>query len=381
MCDDYPVISGVGGGSYDKRLNHLRRLRRHIDSLELRFAVEAAEFAHLPDFIANEYADSAVSVLRDGCHMTAGAAAQAIAVGEQLENLYQSTQALLEGAIGFRHLSLIAYTAQALRESDTARGFEEQPLLEKARRVSVKGLIHACAQYRLLMDPRGCLKGELEGAESRFLELRTDDQGAVWLKGWLENESGSLLKSALEPLARADGDQDHRPLSRRQGDAFVELLGGVARPHVQISATAETLAQLAGAPAAELELGMPISTEALRRHTCDCSLTRVLLDSQSLVIDVGRAKRTIAPAQRAALLKRDGGCRFPGCERPGRYCEGHHVQHWARGGETVLSNLVLLCRRHHFLVHEGGWELKGSVTDGFVAIPPRPWWLADLPAA
>lgn len=376
------MITGVGGGSYDQRLERLRRLRRHIDSLELRFAVEAADFAHLPEFIANEYADSAVSVLRDGCRMTTGAAAHAITVGEQQSHLGFSSQALLEGRIGFRHLTLIAYTAESLTQSGTARGFDELPLLAKAEQLSVKGLFRACASYRQLMDPAACLDEEREGAESRFLELKTDARnGAVWLRGWLENESGVMLKSALEPLALPDGDDDHRPLARRQGDALVELIGAGSRPHVQVSATLESLAAVGGAPPAELELGLPVSIEALRRHTCDCSLTRVLLSADSSVLDVGRSKRVITPAQRAALLKRDGGCRFPGCERAGRYCDGHHLRHWAAGGETNLDNLALLCRRHHFLVHEGGWELKGSVAGGFVAIPPKPWWLADLPAA
>jgi len=376
------MITGVGGGSYDQRLERLKRRRKQIDAQELRFAMEAAEFAALPEFVEDVLSDSAVAVLRDECHMMAGAAAQAITVGEQQARIGFSSQALLDGRLGIRHLSLIAGTAQNLSESPTARGFDELPLLDKALRLSVKGLFRACAQYRQLMDPEACLREELEGAESRFLELRTEENGSVWLKGWLENESGALLKTALEPLARSEGEGDYRTLKRRQGDALVELVAGaLPKAHVQISATAETLAMLAGAPGAELEQGMPISTAALRRQTCDCSLTRVLLSADSQVLDVGRAIRTVNPAQRRALLQRDRCCRFPGCERPGRYCAGHHLKHWAAGGETNLDNLVLLCPRHHFLVHEGGWQLQGSVREGFVAIPPKPWWLADLPAA
>lgn len=376
------MITGVGGGAYDARLARLRRLRRHIDSLELRFAVEAAEFASLPEFTDDLHADSAVSVLRDECRMTAGAAAQAITVGEQQPRLGLSSEALLAGRIGFRHLSLIAYTAADLTQSPTSRGFSELTLLEQARRISVKGLIRACALYRQLMDPQACLQDEVLGAESRFLELRTDDNGAVWLKGWLENESGALLKTALEPLAAPADDGDHRSQTRRQADALVELVGGALPPaQVQVATTVEALAQLAGAAGAELEAGMPISLEALRRQACDCSLIRVLLSGDSQVLDTGRAVRTVTPAQRRALNSRDRGCRFPACERPARYCAGHHLRHWAAGGETNLDNLVLLCRRHHFLVHEGGWRLEGNVRDGFVALPPRPSWLADVPAA
>jgi hypothetical protein len=73
-------------------------------------------------------------------------------------------------------------------------------------------------------------------------------------------------------------------------------------------------------------------------------------------LDVGRRRRTIPPALRRALDHRDRGCRFPGCGV--RVCEGHHVEHWADGGETRLDNLVLLCRRHHRAVHEEGFRVE-----------------------
>ena len=373
----------MASGSYKRRLERLQRLRRHIDGLELRFAVEAGEFANLPEFVADPHADSSVSVLRDECRMTAGAAAQAITVGEQRERLGFSAQALLDGSIGFRHLSLIAYTVKSLAESPTARGSSELPLLQKAQATSVKGLLRACAAYRQRMDPAACLREEQEAVDYRFLELRTDDHsGGVWLKGWLENESGALLKTALEPLAQLEGEADHRKQSQRQADALVLIVGGAMSPaQLQVSAGAESLAQLAGAPGAELEQGLPVSTDALRRLACDCSLVRVLLSADSQVLDVGRALRVVNPAQRRALTQRDQHCRFPHCERPARYCDGHHLKHWAGGGETNLDNLVLLCRRHHILVHEGGWRLEGSVQAGFIAIAPKPYWLADLPAA
>lgn len=370
---------GVGGNTYERDLDELRSLRRAADAAELAFAVKAAAFAS--KYHQDPLDLSPATVLKHECRMSFTSASRAIVVGEQFERLPMSVEAMAEGEIGFSHLALMAYTARTLTESKTSSGFCELDLLRKAKRSSVVAMQRACALYRQQMDPEACLQQEREGVESRFLELRTEDDGGVWLRGWLENEAGVIVKSALEPLSQRQGEADERQLGRRQADALVEIASGGARPHVQISGTVEALAQVAGAPAAELELGMPISAEALRRQTCDCSLTRVLLSSDSLVIDVGRAKRTIAPAQRAALLKRDAGCRFPGCERPGRYCEGHHLRHWARGGGTVLDNLVLLCRRHHFLVHEGGWELQGDVGAGFVAIPPKPYWLSDLPAA
>ncbi len=98
----------------------------------------------------------------------------------------------------------------------------------------------------------------------------------------------------------------------------------------------------------ELEDGSALSPETARRIACDASIVRN-----------GRKSRTIPPALRRALRARDRGCRFPGCENR-RFLDAHHVQHWARGGETTADNLLLLCRRHHRLVHEGGWHVDRS---------------------
>ncbi|HEY7927066.1 MAG TPA: DUF222 domain-containing protein, partial [Candidatus Dormibacteraeota bacterium] len=108
------------------------------------------------------------------------------------------------------------------------------------------------------------------------------------------------------------------------------------------------------------------------RLACDATVTRIVLDATSAVIDVGRSRRVVNGSIRRALNARDGGCRWPGCDRSPSWTAAHHVVHWARGGgPTRLPNLVLLCHRHHWLVHEGGWQLVQS--DGsLLTIPPAP---------
>lgn len=108
-------------------------------------------------------------------------------------------------------------------------------------------------------------------------------------------------------------------------------------------------------PPAETENGHPLPHESLRRLACDATLTRVLLDPYSQPLDVGRATRTVPPALRRALNTRDGGCRYPGCDRPPSWTDAHHLTLWADGGPTALHNLVLLCRPHHRMVHDHGW--------------------------
>ena len=141
------------------------------------------------------------------------------------------------------------------------------------------------------------------------------------------------------------------------------------RTHLQVTASVETLLQRRGAPAGDLEFSLPISAASVERLACDCNLTRILLSSDSAVIDVGRSKRVVCGAARRALNARDKGCRWPGCERPAAWSSAHHVVHWAQGGGTDLADLVLLCYRHHWMVHEGRWQLVK--TDGGIhAIPP-----------
>jgi hypothetical protein len=103
---------------------------------------------------------------------------------------------------------------------------------------------------------------------------------------------------------------------------------------------------------------------------CDCNVTRILLGSDSAVIDVGRSKRVISPAQRRALNIRDEGCRWPGCDRPASWTSGHHFVHWIKGGGSDLSNLVSLCYRHHGMAHEGRWQLVRTDEGKMLAIPP-----------
>ena len=213
------------------------------------------------------------------------------------------------------------------------------------------------------------------------MSLKVGEGGMVWIRGVLDPEGGAVLRTALEPLAQRTGKGDTRTRDRRLGDAVIELAhheldggppprGPRRRPHLQVTTTLETLLQRCGSPAGELEYSLPISAKAVERMACDCSVTRFLLGADSQVIDVGRTTRRIRPAMRKALQVRDRTCRWPGCDRPASWTSGHHLEHWARGGPTELSNLVLLCHRHHWMVHEGGWQIVGTDGGGFVVLPP-----------
>jgi hypothetical protein len=193
-----------------------------------------------------------------------------------------------------------------------------------------------CAHFRHAADPRRFLTEQVEQVEARFLELKTVEGGALFLRGFLDSEAGATLRTALEPLARPCGEGDGRSRERRFADALVELAGhaldaGVLpqhsgqRPHLQVTAALATVQGRQGAPAAELDLGGPIAAETARRLGCDAAVTRVVFGADSAVMDVGRATRVPATATRRAVQARDRGCVWPGCRRPASWGEVQHL--------------------------------------------------------
>jgi len=221
----------------------------------------------------------------------------------------------------------------------------------------------------------------------------------VAVDGLLEPEAGETLLAALEPLARPATAEDDRSGAQRRADALAELArraleggrlphsGGV-RPQVTVTVDLASLLGEAG-PGGEGGWVGPLPVETARRLACDAAVTRVLVTrhhdddtgddhsgdlparlrtamallpaalggAPTQPLEVGRATRVVSPAQRTALAVRDGGCRWPGCDRPPAWCEAHHLRHWLHGGATDLGNLVLLCRAHHRAMHEGGQRL------------------------
>ncbi len=365
--------------------SELVQLRHACDLLELRFAALARRFAATD---AADQADplSAIDWIRHECRMSRSAAAASVCVGERLEQLPDSVQAVADGAIGFAHLVLIARTLEALSHSSTAVPATTDPptetqLLRQAMGSSVGRFWHLCYKARHAADPEGVAEEQRRATEERTLRLSPCD-GGLTVGGWLDPIGGAALRTALEPLARPAGEGDDRGRERRLADALVELATHAldtgqlpqqanVRPHLQVTSTVETLLAFAGSSAADMEYSLPVSTKTVERLACDSTLTRVLLGSDSVVIDVGRAQRVVCASTRRALNARDGQCQWPGCDRPSSWSAAHHLVHWTNGGETNLSNLILVCHRHHWMAHEGGWQLVRTNEGRFMAIPPR----------
>jgi len=214
----------------------------------------------------------------------------------------------------------------------------------------------------------------------RGVQLYEDEDGMVVVRGRLEPEVGALLRRALDAArevlyqrTRSDEAADmaepmDRPsLAQQQADALAlvaetalhrELDPGTPgeRYQVVVHVDAAVLADPEQPGQSVLEDGMRVSAETSRRLACDASRVVMQHDSDGRVVEIGARTRTIPPALRRALVQRDRGCRFPGCGV--RVGQGHHLRHWAEGGPTTLSNLALLCRRHHRAVHEEGYQVQ-----------------------
>jgi hypothetical protein len=234
------------------------------------------------------------------------------------------------------------------------------------------------------------LSREAQQESSRCVEYWYDNDGSLVLKARLPALAGAVLLKALDAAMPAvpastvnvKRAEEHRLNYRvRRADALARVAesyleretdpssGSTAdRYQVVVHVDAETLKDHS-AGRCHLEHGPSLPAETVRRLTCDASLVRIVETEEGEPLDVGRKTRTIPPAIRRALNARDPGCCFPGCTYR-RYLDAHHIEHWADGGATKLSNLVNLCRTHHRLVHEGGIAVEARAGGGWRFLRP-----------
>ena len=251
----------------------------------------------------------------------------------------------------------------------------EEELVEMARFATAAQLERLVRGYRRAVS--------LESAEvayrDRFFSHEWDEDGSLCIRGRLTPEDGALFLKALEAGREAirercgghdqgaqGGSAEPGPPRRvNDADALMQVAEAALagdrgvrsageRHQVVVHVDAEALGGDEEQGHCRLDDGPAIPAETARRLACEASLVAMLHGAKG-TLDVGRKTRAIPPSLRRALQARDEGhCRFPGCENR-RWVDAHHIQHWARGGETKLDNLVLLCTHHHRLLHEGGF--------------------------
>ena len=236
----------------------------------------------------------------------------------------------------------------------------EEKLLGLARCATAAQLERAVQAYRRVTAEES--EGRHAGA---YFSAFVDHDGCVTFKGRLAPEDGALLLQALHVFqGKIHWERGSAEPPRTHAEALVDMADAALsskaptsgdRHQVVVHVDHDTLAGEDAEGQCALEDGPALAPETAQRLACDASVVTIS-ERNGEPVRIGRKTRTIPPAVRRALRARDHGCRFPGCENH-RWVDAHHIHHWARGGSTKLANLVLLCRRHHRMLHEGRYSV------------------------
>ncbi|MBL8269256.1 HNH endonuclease, partial [Steroidobacter sp.] len=344
-------------------------LAGHLNAGNYRFLMLIAEWDRRKGWGGDGGTQSCAHWLNWKCGIDMGAAREKVRTANALVNLPRIAAAMGRGQLSYAKVR--ALTRVACPKT-------EKTLLEYA----LTGT--AAHVERIVRDFRRCKEAEELGREAqqqidRKLSWFHDGDGMLVIKARLPAEAGQMFIKAIEAaceevtppdvsaetqVPNTEWRIDH---SARKVDALTIIaetflaqgpaaLKGGDRHQIVVHVDAETLRD-STAGQCGYEDGPSVSAETCRRLSCDCSVVPILENPDGEPLNVGRKTRSIPPALHRALKSRDRGCcRFPGCPNT-RYLDGHHIKHWAHGGETKLSNLVSLCRFHHRQVHEGNVEV------------------------
>ncbi|RSM89417.1 HNH endonuclease [Kibdelosporangium aridum] len=230
---------------------------------------------------------------------------------------------------------------------------------------------NALARYgervvRDLVDPDG-KPPNFDEPERPERELRRHvyRDGRMEFKGRLDAETAALFDELLKPFEKHEPG-DTRGYAERGGDAFADVLQRAAncpdlpthnglKTEVAFTISIDELMKTAED---RVLPGTQLTAAEARRIACDAHVLPAVMGGDSKPLDVAVPAYVVPAHIRRGLVLRDRGCAFPGCERPANVCHSHHIREWLRGGPTALGNLVLLCGRHHRLIHRSEWEVK-----------------------
>lgn len=338
-------------------------------------AVREIDASGLP---CRQGANSAESWLRDHLHIGGGTAARTVKLARALDRELPVVAAgLAAGVLNTDQAQVLAAamtTVPAVVHHDA-----ETALVDYAATFGPKELGRLAERIVENVAPdlaQQLVESQLEVAEREAFHARqlhlidVPGTGRVRVQGVLDREGAALVRTVLQPLSKPCGtpeEPDLRAPEQRRADALVEacrrLLAAKTLPRTggdrpQLVLTLDYDKLRAGLTAATLDDGAQLSAATVRRLACDAGIVPVVVKGDGQVLDIGRERRLFSGHLRRALIVRDRGCAFPSCDKPPRFCDGHHVTSWLDHGPTCLDNGVLLCRHHHRLIHQGQWEVR-----------------------
>ncbi|MEU7773358.1 DUF222 domain-containing protein [Micromonospora taraxaci] len=337
-------------------------------------------------------ASSTAVWLRDRLRLGVGIARRLVELAATLDTAPPGVRdALASGVVDVEQVRVIAATVETVQSTagtaaadkavgvlvDWATQFDAALL----RRLGTRILDHVAPEVADATAEAALRAQDSRAARDRHVTISEQTDGRLRLAGILDTEAAAALRAAIDPLTTPTGPDDVRTPGQRRHDTLADVCrlalrtgdlpeSGGDLAQVVVTTDYNGLTRQLGTGA--LDIGPHLTPEAVRRLACDASILPAVLGGTGQVLDVGRQRRLISGPLRRALVLRDRGCAFPGCDRPPRWCDGHHMRHWADGGDTSLDNAVLLCGHHHRHVHRGDWvvQLGG---DGHPEFIPPAW--------
>ena len=303
------------------------------------------------------------------CGLGLNASREHLRVAKALELLPKVDAAFEEGKLSYSKVRAITRAASPENED---------LLLMTAQHGTANQLERLVAQYRRArkFEDQDCA---FDQYQARGVDWRYDEDGCVVIRAKLPPDMGEVLLNALDKAIDVAEVQAEGVAARR-----ADALANIAETYLSNSDCSGSTADryqvvvhtFHGSDA--IENGSDVSAETSNRIACDCARVEIEECEHGEPLSIGRKTRVIPPAIHRALRTRDGGCRFPGCTNH-RFVDGHHIIHWRNGGETSLDNLVLLCRHHHRLVHEGGFDCRRTEDGEIYFLDRRLQRIPDAP--
>ena len=334
------------------------------------YAAEARLLSLIRQFDENEYwaaqgLYSCAHWLNYKCGIGMNAAREKVRVAHALGKLPKISEAFAKGVMSYSKVRAITRIADETNEDYLLM------IADHGTAHHVEKLVSKYRTAKRLQDAEFANEQYIK----RELTHYYDHDGSLVIKARIPAEQGALIVKALEmamdkefssdvTAVTSEQDEEPVPVATRRADALTDIAETYMNNNESSGATADRYQVVVHVNSASncdahIEDGPGVTAVTSRRIACDSSIVTIKEDQNGEPLSIGRRSRTIPPPMRRALRARDKGCRFPGCTNT-RFVDGHHIEHWADGGDTSLDNLVMLCRHHHHLVHEGGFICEKS---------------------
>ncbi|MFF5179296.1 DUF222 domain-containing protein [Micromonospora sp. NPDC000316] len=379
---------GLSEGDLVAALEVAHRLEQRVGAVKLALVREVDGRG-----VATTQGASSTAVwLRERLRLDVGAARRLVGLAASLDAVPCGVRdAVAGGAVTVEQARVIAETVETVRAAagvevaDKAVGVlldwagQFDPFL--LRRMGARILDHVAPEVADAAAEAALQAQDARAARDRHVTVSEQADGRLRLSGILDTEAAAVVRAAIDPLTAPAGPDDTRSPGQRRHDALADVCrlalrsgelpeSGGDPAQVVVTIGYDSLTRELGAGV--LDTGLRVSADTARRLACDAAVLPAVLGGAGQPLDVGRQRRLITGPLRRALVLRDRGCAFPGCDRPPRWCDAHHIRHWADGGPTSLDNAVLLCGHHHRHLHHSDWTVRLG-GDGHPDFIPPAW--------